>query len=179
MKKTILSAVTLMGLSAAVYGQSVFFDNTGGGGLVLGGDGLALPAATQINGSIMGGAAPGSLSPVITLAGGSLLNLGGGLVYDPSGLSYVIPGVAANAQASLQLSFWTGAALTYDTAAPANRGQSPVFTNPTGGGGVPPSIPPSAMANMPNVIVGVPEPSTIALAGLGAAALLMYRRRTA
>ena len=179
MKKTILSAVTLMGLSAAVYGQSVFFDNTGGGGLVLGPDSQPLPAATQINGSIMGGAAPGSLSPVITLAGGSLLNLGGGLVYDPSGLSYVIPGVAANGQASLQLSFWTGAAATYDAAAPGDRGQSPVFTNPTGGGGVPPSIPPSAMANMPNVIVGVPEPSTIALAGLGAAALLMYRRRTA
>lgn len=177
MKKTILSAVTLMGLSAAVYGQSVFFDNTGGGGLVLGSDGQPLPAATQINGTLMGGAVGGSLSPVVTLAGGSLLNLGGGLVYDPSGNSYVIPGVAANAQASLQLQFWTGADLTYGAA--ANRGQSPVFSNPTGGGGVPPSIPPSAMANMPNVLVGVPEPSTIALAGLGAAALLMYRRRTA
>jgi len=178
MKKTILSAVTLMGLSAAVYGQSVFFDNTGGGGLVMGAG-----ASDQISGAIMGGPVGGSLVPVVTLTGGSLLNLGGGLVYDPSGLSYVVPGVAANAQASLHLQFWTGNFLTYDAALLAGTAltaDSPVYTNPTGGGGTPASIPPSAMAGMPNIqLVGVPEPSTLALAGLGAAALLMYRRRTA
>lgn len=164
-----------MGLSACIYGQSVFFDNTSGGGLV-----LNLNTGEQINGSLMGGATPGSLSPIVTLTGGSLLNLGGGLVYDPSGASYVIPGVAANASASLQLEFWVGSATSYAAAASAGAkvGQSPVFTNPTGGGGTPPSVPPSAMANMPNVTVAiVPEPSTLALAGLGAAALLMYRSR--
>jgi hypothetical protein len=174
MKKTILSAITLVGLSATIYGQSVFFDNTSGGGLVLG-----LSANDQINGSIMGGPVGGSLVPVVTLTGGSLLNLGSGLVYDVSGLPYTIPGVAANAQALLHIQFWVGSATSYDAAvaAGARVGESPTFTGGTGGGGIPPSIPPSALASMPNVIVGVPEPSTLALAGLGAAALLMYRSR--
>jgi hypothetical protein len=177
MKKTILSAVTLMGLSAAVYGQSVFFDNTGGGGLVQGAG-----AGDQISGALMGGPVGGSLVPVVTLTGGALLNLGGGLVYDPSGLSYVIPGVAANGQASLHFQFWVGNFPTYQAALSglALTADSPTYTNPTGGGGVPPSIPPSAMSGMPNVtLTAVPEPSTFALAGLGAAALLMYRRRIA
>ena len=180
MKKTILSAVTLMGLSAAVYGQSVFFDNTGGGGLVMG-----AAASDQISGAIMGGPVGSNLVPVIALTGGALLNLGGGLVYDPSGLSYVIPGVAANAQASLHLQFWVGTDTTYAAAAAGGKlvADSPIYTNPTGGGGTPASIPPSAMAGMPNLTLApvgvIPEPSTLALAGLGAAALLMYRRRTA
>jgi len=179
MKKAILSAVTVMGLSAATYGQSVFFDNTSGGGLVLG-----AAASDQINGSLMGGTSSNSLAPVITLTGGSLLNLGGGLVYDSSGQSYVIPGVAANGTATLHAQFWTGNDATYAAAAAGGKlvADSPIYTNPTGGGGVPASVPPSALANMPNVtlaVSGVPEPSTFALAGLGAAALLMYRRRTA
>lgn len=177
MKKTILSAVTLMGLSATIYGQSVFFDNTSGGGLVLG----AGPT-DQISGAIMGGPVGGSLVPVVTLTGGALLNLGGGLVYDPTGLPYAIPGVAANSQAQLHLQFWVGNFPTYQAALNglALTADSPVFTNPTGGGGVPPTLPASAMANMPNVtLTAVPEPSTLALAGLGAAALLMYRRRIA
>lgn len=176
MKKAILNAVALMGLSAVSYGQSVFFDNTSGGGLI-----TNLAASDTINGALMGGPVGGSLQPVVTLAGGSLLNLGGGLVYDSSGQSYVIPGVAANASASLHVQFWTGNFPTYAAATTGNSltADSPIYTNPTGGGGVPASVPPSALANMPNIgLVGVPEPSTLALAGLGAAALFMYRRRT-
>jgi len=180
MKKAIISAVALMGLSAATYGQSVFFDNISGGGLVMGAQ-----ASDTINGAIMGGPVGSNLVPVIALTGGSLLNLGGGLVYDPSGLSYTIPGVAANSDASLHLQFWVGTDLTYAAAAAAGKlvADSPIFTGPTGGGGIPASIPPSALRNMPNLTLAptgvIPEPSTLALAGLGAAALLMYRRRTA
>jgi|SwirhirootsSR2_FD_contig_81_2327351_length_731_multi_3_in_0_out_0_1 hypothetical protein len=180
MKKAILSAVALMGLSAVTYGQSVFFDNTSGGGLVMG-----AAASDQINGALMGGSSSNSLAPVVTLTGGQLLNLGGGLVYDSSGQSYVIPGVAANGTATLHVQFWVGTDPTYAAAAAAGKlvADSPIYTNPTGGGGVPASVPPSALANMPNVTLApigvVPEPSTLALAGLGAAALLMYRRRTA
>jgi len=168
----------LMGLSATIYGQSVFFDNTSpGSGLVLG----ALPS-DQINGTLMGGPVGGSLVPIVTLTGGALLNLGGGLVYDGSGQSYVIPGVAANSQASLHMQFWVGNFPTYTAALAglALTADSPMYSNPTGGGGVPPTVPAGAMANMPTVtLTAVPEPSTLALAGLGAAALLMYRRRIA
>jgi len=178
MKRTILTMAAI-GLSATLYGQGVFIDNTLGGGLVNG-----AAAGDTINVTLMGGIDAGSLAPIVSLTGGQLLNLGGGFVFDASGQAYRIPGVADNGNASLKLQFWVGSASTFALAAAANAlgADSGPYTNPTGGGGVPPTTPPGAMANMPNVTLaplGIPEPSTLALAGLGAAALLMYRRRTA
>ena len=179
--------MTLMGLSAAIYGQYVYIDNTSGGGLVLG-----LRPNDQLNVTLMGGPVGGSLVPVVTLTGcigdgcgiGGLLNLGNGLVYDSNGWPYAIPGVGANATASLQLQFWVGSSSTFAEAVAGGYGAaaSPVYSNPTGGADIPPLFNwVSAMANMPNVFVGelIPEPSTLALAGLGAAVLVMYRRRVA
>jgi hypothetical protein len=174
MKKTILSAVAVMGLAATVYGQSVFIDNTVGGGLVNN------AGTEQISCTLWGGPVGGSLSEVKTLTGGSLLNVGGGMVYDLSGTAYAIPGVAANANATLQMQFWLGNFNSYSAAANAAQlvGDSGPYTNPTGGGGVPATIPSSAMANMPNITLAiVPEPSTLALCGLGLASLLVFRRR--
>jgi len=174
MKKTILSATLVVGLSATLYGQGVFIDNTAGGGLVNG----ASPGDT-INVTLMGGTVGGSLAPVVSLTAGALLNLGNGLVFDSNGVAYNIPGVAANANATLQMQFWTGSAPNYAAAVQAGAAvaDSGPYSNPTAGA---PNIPPSAMAGMPNVtLTSVPEPSTLALAGFGAAALLMYRRRSA
>lgn len=56
-------------------------------------------------------------------------------------------------------------------------GETP-FSNTTGGVGTPAS-PPVSLSGLPqfNLAPPVPEPSTFALAGLGAAALMIFRRR--
>jgi len=59
-------------------------------------------------------------------------------------------------------------------------GRTPNFQNGTGNpNGVPTPTPPSTLTGWagPITLVPVPEPSTFALAGLGAAALLLFRRR--
>jgi len=58
-------------------------------------------------------------------------------------------------------------------------GVSTVWSQATGGSGSPPGSPISTSGNgfTGIVLTPVPEPSTIALAGLGAASLLLFRRR--
>lgn len=58
------------------------------------------------------------------------------------------------------------------SAAGANPGVSQLFT-------INVTAPPDAANHtiFPAFIIGIPEPSTFALAGLGAAALLLFRRR--
>ncbi len=178
MKKTILSVTMLVGLTATMYGQSVFFETVSGGGKIYRSypNGVLL-ANDVIAATLWGGPVGGSLTPIITLAHGALLNLGDGVIYDPSGLSYSIPGVAANGQAQLRVQFWIGS--SYDSyfqalAAGAPVTDTGVFSNPTGGGGLPPKIPPG-LIGLPAVFF-IPEPSTLALAVLGLAAVLLFRR---
>ena len=56
-------------------------------------------------------------------------------------------------------------------------GKSQIWTDELGGFGTPPSINPWPQALSFNLYFTIPEPSTLALAGLGAAALLIFRRR--
>jgi hypothetical protein len=96
----------------------------------------------------------------------------------------VIPGLADKAQADLQLRAWVGAA-TFD-AAPTS-GTTTKWTQATGGwntASVPPGTADSIALQIPatGLTIGpvgpaVPEPSTIALGLLGAAALLIRRRK--
>jgi len=82
---------------------------------------------------------------------------------------------------------WTGNYATWDLAAAAAAsgtlvymGYSSVFSMGTGGAGAPPS-PPISLTTIPaftGVLLTIPEPTTFALAGLGAAALLIFRRRS-
>lgn len=62
--------------------------------------------------------------------------------------------------------------------APGYAGSTPVWTQATGGGGAP-AGPPVNMTGWtaPLTLNAVPEPSMIALAGLGLASLLIFRRR--
>jgi hypothetical protein len=86
-----------------------------------------------------------------------------------------VPGVAAGSQATIVLRAWEGAVgSSYDTA--ALKGQSNPITISLGG--VPPvgaPIPDAVLTGL-QAFALVPEPSTMALGLLGAAALL-YRRR--
>lgn len=92
----------------------------------------------------------------------------------------VVPGVAAGAQAKLQVRVWDNAGGTinsYDNA--ITRGQSALFlSSPLGGTTTAgPVITPSMTGFESFNIYTVPEPSTFVLAGLGAASLLIFRRR--
>jgi hypothetical protein len=99
-----------------------------------------------------------------------------GLITSANG--FVVPNVAPGDQAKLQIRVWdnTGNA-TFDNA--AFRGSSPLFlSNPLGGVGTGgPVLTPDMTGWTSFNIYAVPEPATFALAGLGAAALLIFRRR--
>jgi hypothetical protein len=89
-----------------------------------------------------------------------------------SGIS--VPGVAAGQTANIQLRAWVGAD-SYETA--LQRGESNII--PVSLGGVPAvgaPIPDAVLTGLQGFII-VPEPSTMALGVLGAAALLFRRRK--
>jgi len=133
---------------------------------------------------LMGAAVGGTLAPATI--GSSTESIAQGL--DDGGFFdkgvAVIPGLADKAQADLQLRAWTGGA-TFDTA--THNGQTDKWTQTTGGWNTaaqPPGTPDSIALNIPAsgltiapVGPAVPEPSTIALGLLGAAALLIRRRK--
>ncbi len=82
---------------------------------------------------------------------------------------------------------WTGNYATWDAAFAAMwsgaqvwLAASPVFSMPTGNpNGSPPTLP-TALSTIPGFtgLLFMPEPTTFALAGLGTAALLIFRRRS-
>lgn len=100
-----------------------------------------------------------------------------------AGTGYVIGGtvtinsVTPGANAFIQLRAWDAAGGTsYEAAQAAGKiyGNSATITIATGGGGSPPATP-SPLTGLASFTL-VPEPSTLALGVLGAAALLLRRR---
>lgn len=96
----------------------------------------------------------------------------------------IIAGVTTGSSAALQVRAWDtqgGTLMTWAAAegANANRGMSAIFNSEALGGG---AVPAANMIgftsfNLVGAAAVTPEPSTFALAGLGAAALLIFRRR--
>ena len=99
-----------------------------------------------------------------------------GSIIDPNGYSYNPGGLAAGTTVFLELTGWTGSAADPTLAGGSDLlGSTSVFsivlaanTNP---------IQPDVHGMSALVLDPIPEPSTFALAGLGAAALLIFRRR--
>jgi len=96
------------------------------------------------------------------------------------GVNGIVPGVLPGQNAAFQVRVWdtqTGAAF----ATAGTKGQSSVFASPAvlggsdAGGNI--FFAPDTTGWASFNLVPVPEPSTFALAGLGAAALLIFRRR--
>lgn len=89
-----------------------------------------------------------------------------------------IDGIAGGSDAVVQVRVWNAAAGATWAAASVNPigfiGTSGTFTVKLA---VPPATPPNLVGLTSFAIVPVPEPSTLALAGLGAAAMLIFRRR--
>jgi len=195
MKKLILTATLSAGMAIGAYAQGLIAIDNGNNisnnpaaissGLVFTkSSGSVALEHGNISLSIEGGASAGTLVPIATL-----LNSAGGVVSgdtfvpgqftDTSGGSYPVNGVALNGTAFLDVQFWEGNFATYAAAASGGAfvADTGVFTNPTGGGGTP-QVLPQDLTGMPSVTLQqVPEPATIALGGLGAAALLLFRRR--
>ena len=195
MKKTILTSVITLGIALGASAQGLIaFDNStsafngGPAATSLGlfyklvGTSTIAETSVTLNGELLASAngTAGTYNPMTVLASTDtsanvLLDLiGNGKYTDDSGDAYNAP-VAGGATAFFIVEVWEGgwsslaAAISHGSA----WGVSSPFSQAVGGGtGTPPSL-----TAMPSVILSVPEPGTFALAGLGAAALLIFRRR--
>jgi len=183
MKKVILSAVLVAGITANLFAQGqVHIDNFGGGGNILVGTTVsnAVPDnRLDLSLALWGGASAGSLS-LIAIVGN--VGQGGGIFYDATSAgsdgqgNWNIPGTVPGGTAFLQVYGWEGSAADYASALQAGvaTGFTPVFSQITGGG----ALPVPSLSGMPNLVLTVaPEPTTLALCGLGAASLLLFRRK--
>jgi hypothetical protein len=97
-----------------------------------------------------------------------------------NGGNITLNGIAAGANVSYAILGWVGNYASFDAALAANAmvgASTTAFTMATGG--VDPLVPPPSLSTTFTglTLQPVPEPSTFALAGLGAAALLIFRRR--
>jgi hypothetical protein len=206
MKKLILSVTALAACSVGAYAQgTIAFDAssnvntspsaTTSGEVFIGG---VLDTSTDINAELLySTSAGGTYLPVVTLLlssnnttatttpGGTLaasgdvtfLSSGGSCAFfDNTGSSFILP-VAAGTLTYFEVEGWTGQGTTYANAPQA--GTTAVFTESLGGVGSPPSAA-ATLNNMPAlnlVTTVVPEPSTLAMAGVGLASMLIFRRR--
>jgi hypothetical protein len=89
-----------------------------------------------------------------------------------SGGTVAIPGAAGGTSVQMVVAAWSGAA-TFEAA--SIKGVSSPFTVTLGGAGEPPSTPANLIGLTSFTLV--PEPSVLALGALGAAALLLRRRK--
>jgi hypothetical protein len=170
----VIAGVALMDLAA----QSAYADvgaiqanNYGSSAGAITYNGALLPATSDTWVEILAAPAGGTLASV---AVGNLTEAG---YFDLSGVA--LNAVAANASANFEVRAWTGAA-TFDAA--TIKGQSAVFTQTVGSynnAATPPGPVTGPDLNVPTFSIGVsvPEPTTIALAMLGAAGLLIRRRK--
>jgi hypothetical protein len=99
--------------------------------------------------------------------------------------TYTVPAIAPGSTVAGLVRGWTGVFANYQAAVAGGAyiGYSSVFTVDTGD---PTTVPPGTAAGITSstatpftgiVLTAVPEPSSMALAGLGAASLLIFRRR--
>lgn len=219
MKKTILSAIIIAGLTASVYGQgTVLANNQNNTGTYNGNGGQAFNPGTEVgsptysslvtsnglfftldtaaqaghNGytagsqmmgadfsfALFGGAtALTATNPVTSLTGGAIAGDNGNWGQLIVSGSQTVPNTSAASLLYLNIFVWEGSTfLSYAAALTGGdyTGTSGAFLNPSGGG----PTPASTLSGMPDVLFApVPEPSTLALAGLGGLASLMAIRR--
>jgi len=197
MKKQILTGILALGMAVGASAQGlVTFDNANA-------NPAAGPSATtfgnifvngallnqDINLTLLGGSSSSNLTTYVTLllkdgsAAGDNTALGNlGQFLDPSGGVYAINGVPLGAAGTFEVEAWLGLDTSYAAALAdgSAAGTSGIFTSVTGGNGTP-ALPPNSVGDgMPsfNVVPTIsPEPTTFAMLGLGAASLLLFRRK--
>jgi len=204
MKKLILSVTALSALSVGAYAQgTVTFDGKGnantsptatsGGEVFIGG---VLDTATDINAELLYSSTgtAGTFSPVVTLllsssasastpalgqisgAAGDVTNFKGKLS-DPSGNAYQFsnPAIAVGSTVFFEVEGWLGTSSTYDTT--VAHGTTATFTEVLTSSTAQPQANINNMPALNLVTTVVPEPSTLAMAGVGLASMLIFRRR--
>jgi len=204
MKKLILSVTAVAGFSMAGFAQGgIYFDGSNNsntspaasseGQVFISG---VLDTSTDINAELLYNNGT-TFVPVVTLllsssnsnpstsgavgqtytAVGTISDYGSGVLYDPTGTEYVIPNDAAGAVVSFEVEGWLGnyGSLAAAQAAGQKVGTTAAFTETLV------AVPGTAndIENMPalNLTAAVPEPSTFAMAGVGLASMLIFRRR--
>lgn len=206
MKKQILTALITIGATASIMAQGTVNFGTRVTGTVVGhvyneespGSPISkfgntaseTPAGTQTYaGAFLTGSGfsaelwaangAGNLEAALSAVPGSIVSFrtGGTLGGTPAPLALSVPGIPAAGTGTFQVRAWNNAGGTITTWNDALvRGKSELFTVAGLGDGIL-TLP----ANMENFrsfnIYTVPEPSTFVLAGLGAASLLIFRRR--
>ena len=176
MKKALI-AVACAVVSLSTYAQGTLnFNNRVAG--VLDAPVFNIDTATRLDGTrfmaqLYAGATADSLAAV-GVAAPFRTGAGAGYINPGANATVAVATVVPGANAFIRMRAWdTTTGATYEAA--SVRGESSVFSVATGGAGSPPSLP----ANLVGLTSFnlVPEPSTIALGVLGAAALLIRRRK--
>lgn len=188
MKKLIATTLvsTLVGLAAYAQG-TINFGNfvPGSPAPLVNAKIFQSDGSTALSGSTyMAGLLAGSAANNMSILATAPFLTGGGAGYIAS-QSVAVPGVAFGANAFVVFVAWNtanGATFAAAQGSGANNawgwsnGGVP-FQIATGGGGSPPAVA-SPIAGLTTFhLNAIPEPSTFALAGLGAAALMFFRRR--
>jgi len=195
MKKLILSVTAIAGFSMASFAQgTITFDGsnntTPGVGATSGGlvflDSV-LDTTIDINAELLySTTATGTFLPVVTLslassagggsaalgqtlaAAGDITAYGTGQFYDNSGQAFILP-IASGTAAFFEV---TGNVIANGK---TYNGQTAVFSEVLSSASSPTQV---GVDQMPALnLVSVPEPSTLAMAGVGLASMLMFRRR--
>jgi hypothetical protein len=199
MKKLILSVTAVAGLSMAGQAQGIFFadgaaNQSGAVDVTIGG---VADTATDINLELLySSAQTGPYSPVVTLllsSGASPANgsLGGvyaaagdvsalGNILDNSTQEYALP----TGNYFFEVEGWTGAYSSYAAAeASATTGVFAGISSTFAATAAAQPAPPADISSMGVLaltqvpITAVPEPSTLAMTGVGVASMLLFRRK--
>jgi hypothetical protein len=191
MLKPLFATMALVGATAASFGQGlVNFDTQSVGARILKADGTPPSVGTAYFARLYSAAGQNAPKSALAPAGNNPVNLrsganGGyvqvsgitskGITVDP-----VVSVTTVNGgPATVQLRAWSSAFDTYEAAAAASSefGESPLLNLAATGN--PAAAPPTTPVDLIGLqgFTMVPEPSTVALGVLGAAALLFARRR--
>jgi hypothetical protein len=200
MKKIVLSTVAVAAMALTSYGQGVItFDASEGGGGVISQLGSGVEqndvnaSLLYFNGTsyvdivdlLLSDTTPTSTINVVVppdttqAAGGDITFNGGGILYDNSGDTYQITGEAAGTVVSFEVEAWTGNYSSYASAelngvVGTFGGVSAPFTETLSSAASPIN---ANIDNMPSfTLTPVPEPATLAVAGLGGLSLMLFRR---
>lgn len=186
MKPVIIASLALFGSVVSGYSQgAIIVKNFGGGsnGSITPTASVTIKDTTTKTGTsylvqLYAGAA-GTAESALTAIGSPFSALANGLFGSPT---VVIPGVAIGSQAAVQVRIWDSAfGSTYEAAlGKGNTGTSSLLTIALGdAGSTTPNSVPTLVGMTAFTVSVVPEPTTIALAGIGGLALLGMRRKTA
>jgi hypothetical protein len=179
MKRIVLAtAMVAAGVTALAQGTLEFTNYKTAAGInapVFAQDNVTKLGAAYL-GQLYAGPVGGALAPVGT-AVAFRDAAGAGTGYIVGAATVTVPGIAGGAKANVVFKAWEAAGGTSFEAAQASGkyfGQSAALEITLGNAGSPPSLP-AVLTGLTSFSL-VPEPSTVALGMLGAAALLLRRR---